>query len=84
MPFARAINISRFDITHITDLISMSVERATGSTVRKSIPLFIDPLNQLDRLSRLNFAVFGGDQIHYGAHDKESLDVFKEMVSKNL
>jgi 3',5'-cyclic AMP phosphodiesterase CpdA len=32
-------------------------------------------------LPKLNFVVFGGDQIHYGPNDKESLDVFQRWTA---
>jgi 3',5'-cyclic AMP phosphodiesterase CpdA len=47
----------------------------------KSVSLFIDALRQLGRLPKLNFVVFGGDQIHYGPNDKESLDVFQRWTA---
>jgi hypothetical protein len=47
----------------------------------KSVPLFIDALRQLGRLPKLSFVVFGGDQIHYGPNDKESLDVFQKWTA---
>jgi hypothetical protein len=56
--------------------------RAPG-VPRKSV-LFIDTLRQLGRLPKLKFVVFGGDQIHYGPNDKESLDVFRNGPHLNM
>ncbi len=84
IPFAEAIGVPRFNFAHITDLHLDVGGESTWQHREKSIPLFIDALRQLARLPKLNFVVFGGDQIHYGARDKESLEVFQEWISKNL
>src|SRR5208283_2464866 len=71
VPFAEALNVPRFNFAHITDLHLDVSGDSTWQYREKSIPLFIDTLRQLVRLPKLNFVVFGGDQIHYGPHDKE-------------
>jgi 3',5'-cyclic AMP phosphodiesterase CpdA len=82
VPFAEAVEIPPFNFAHITDL-HLDVRGKSGWQHReKSVPLFIDALRQLSRLPRLNFVVFGGDQIHYGANDKESLDVFQKGTAE--
>jgi Icc protein len=81
IPFAEALNVSPFSFAHITDL-HLDVRGESNWQYReKSVPLFIDALRQLPRLPKLNFVVFGGDQIHYGPHDKQSLDVFQKWTA---
>lgn len=81
IPFAEAIEVPKFNFAHITDL-HLDVKGDSNWQYReKSIPLFIDALRQLQRLPKLNFVVFGGDQIHYGPNDMESLDVFKKWTA---
>jgi hypothetical protein len=46
----------------------------------KSVPLFIDTLRQLGKLQKLKFVVFGGDQVHAGPRDRDSLFVFQEWT----
>jgi len=83
VPFAEAVDVSAFNFAHITDLhLDVSSASENGWQYReKSVPLFIDALRQLPRLPKLNFVVFGGDQIHYGPHDKESLAVFQKWTA---
>ncbi|HUJ17479.1 MAG TPA: metallophosphoesterase [Nitrospirota bacterium] len=81
IPFAEAVDVPSFNFAHITDL-HLDVNGESNWQYReKSIPLFIDALRQLQRLPKLNFVVFGGDQIHYGPNDKESLDVFQKWTA---
>jgi 3',5'-cyclic AMP phosphodiesterase CpdA len=81
VPFAEAIEVQKFNFAHITDL-HLDVKGDSSWQYReKSVPLFIDALRQLVRLPKVNFVVFGGDQIHYGANDKESLDVFQKWTA---
>ena len=81
VPFAGAIEVPRFNFAHITDL-HLDVRGESNWQYReKSVSLFLDALRQISKLPRLKFVVFGGDQIHYGANDKESLDVFQKSVA---
>lgn len=81
IPFAEAAEMPKFNFAHITDL-HLDVRGESNWQYReKSVPLFIDALRQLGRLPKLNFVVFGGDQIHYGPNDKESLDVFQKWTA---
>ncbi len=81
IPFAEAVEIPRFNFAHVTDL-HLDVKGESNWQYReKSVPLFIDALRQLQRLPKLNFVVFGGDQIHYGANDAESLEVFQKWTA---
>lgn len=83
VPFAEAIDIPRFTFAHITDL-HLDVKGASNWQHReKSVSLFNDALKQLQKLPRAksSFVVFGGDQVHYGANDKESFDVFQKGVA---
>jgi len=84
VPFAEAIDITRFNFAHITDLHLDVDGDSTWQYREKSVPLFIEALRQIVRLPKLNFVVFGGDQIHYGARDKASLSVFQEWTSQHL
>jgi len=81
VPFAEAVEVPRFNFAHVTDLHLDVRGESTWQFREKSVPLFIDALRQLSRLPKLNFVVFGGDQIHYGANDKESLDVFQKWMA---
>ncbi len=81
VPFAEALDVPKFNFAHITDLHLDVKGDSTWQYREKSIPLFIDALRQLQRLPKLNFVVFGGDQIHYGPNDKESLDVFQKWTA---
>jgi len=81
VPFAEAVEIPKFNFAHITDL-HLDVQGESNWQYReKSVPLFIDALKQLGRLPKLKFVVFGGDQIHYGPNDKDSLKVFQEWTA---
>jgi 3',5'-cyclic AMP phosphodiesterase CpdA len=81
IPFAEAVEMPKFNFAHLTDL-HLDVRGESNWQYReKSVPLFIDALRQLGRLPKLNFVVFGGDQIHYGPNDKESLDVFQRWTA---
>jgi len=80
IPFAEAADIQPFNFAHIADL-HLDVRGENSWQYReKSVTLFIDALRQLARLPKLNFVVFGGDQIHYGPRDKESLAVFQQWT----
>lgn len=81
VPFAEAVEIPKFSFAHITDLHLDVRGGSTWQYREKSVPLFIDTLRQLGRLPKLKFVVFGGDQIHYGPNDKESLDVFQKWTA---
>jgi Icc protein len=81
IPFAEAVDVPKFNFVHMTDL-HLDVKGDSNWQHRaQSVPLFIDALRQLSHLPKLNFLVFGGDQIHYGPNDKESLDVFMKWAS---
>jgi Icc protein len=81
IPFAEAAEIPKFSFAHITDL-HLDVRGENSWIYReKSVPLFIEALRQLQRLPKPTFVVFGGDQIHYGPNDRESLDVFQKWVA---
>ncbi len=81
VPFAEALDVPKFDFAHLTDL-HLDVKGDNSWQYReKSIPLFIDALKQLARLPKLKFVVFGGDQIHYGPRDRETLEVFQKWVA---
>ena len=81
IPFAEAADIPRFNFAHLTDL-HLDVKGESNWQYReKSVPLFIKALQQLQRLPKVNFVVFGGDQIHYGPNDKESLEVFQKWTA---
>jgi 3',5'-cyclic AMP phosphodiesterase CpdA len=81
IPFGEAFEAPAFNFAHVTDL-HLDVQGASTWQYReKSVPLFIDALRQLSRLPKLSFVVFGGDQIHYGPNDKESLDVFQQWTA---
>jgi 3',5'-cyclic AMP phosphodiesterase CpdA len=81
VPFAEAVEVPRFSFAHITDLHLDVKGESTWQYREKSIPLFIETLQQLVHLPKLNFVVFGGDQIHYGPNDKESLSVFQQWTA---
>ncbi len=84
VPFAEALDVPKFDFAHITDL-HLDVKGDNSWQFReKSVTLFIDALRQVGRLPKLKFLVFGGDQIHYGPRDKESLVVFQDWTTKHL
>jgi Icc protein len=80
VPFAEAVEVPKFNFAHITDLHLDVRGDSTWQYREKSVSLFIDALRQLSRLPKLNFVVFGGDQIHYGPNDKESFDVFQKWT----
>lgn len=81
VPFAEAIEVPKFNFAHITDLHLDVRGDSTWQYREKSVSLFIDALRQISRLPKLDFVVFGGDQIHYGANDKESLEVFQKWTA---
>ena len=81
IPFAEAVEMPKFNFAHLTDLHLDVRGQSNWQYREKSVPLFIDALRQLGRLPKLNFVVFGGDQIHYGPSDKESLDVFQRWTT---
>lgn len=80
LPFAEAVEVPKFNFAHVTDLHLDVRGDSTWQYREKSVPLFIDALRQLSRLPKLTFVVFGGDQIHYGPNDKESLEVFQKWT----
>jgi 3',5'-cyclic AMP phosphodiesterase CpdA len=75
------VEMQKFNFAHITDLHLDVRGQSNWQYREKSVPLFIDALRQLGRLPKLNFVVFGGDQIHYGPNDRESLDVFQKWTA---
>lgn len=78
--FASAADIPKFSFAHITDL-HLDVKGTSNWQHReKSVPLFIDALRQIGRLPKLNFVIFGGDQIQAGPRDRASLYVFQEWT----
>lgn len=81
VPFAEALEVPGFNFAHITDLHLDVRGESSWQYREKSVPLFIDALRQLQRLPRLHFVVFGGDQIHYGPNDRESLEVFQRWTA---
>src|SRR6266511_2876163 len=81
IPFAEAADIPKFNFAHITDLHLDVNGDNTWQYRAKSVHLFMKALQQLQRLPKLNFVVFGGDQIHYGPNDKASLDVFQKWTA---
>ncbi len=82
VPFADALGIRRFSFAHLTDLHIDVRGKSTWQHREKSVPLFIEALRQIGRLPRLDFILFGGDQIHPGPNDAESLSVFMGWVSQ--
>lgn len=83
IPFAEAAPVKKFSFAHITDLHLDVKGTSTWQHREKSVPLFIDTLRQIGRLPQLSFVVFGGDQVHAGRNDRDSLYVFAEW-SKQL
>lgn len=80
IPFAEAVDVPKFSFVHLSDLHLDVRGDSTWQHREKSVPLFIEALRQVVRLPKLKFIVFGGDQIHYGPNDKESLVVFQEWT----
>jgi 3',5'-cyclic AMP phosphodiesterase CpdA len=80
VPFAEAKAVPSFSFAHITDL-HLDVKGTSNWQYReRSVPLFIDTLRQVGRLPQLDFVIFGGDQIHAGPNDRDSLYVFQEWT----
>lgn len=82
LPRAEARAVEEFSFAHITDLHLDVRGTSTWQHREKSIPLFIDALRQLGRLQQLAFVVFGGDQVHPGPRDRDSLLVFKQWTQQ--
>lgn len=82
IPFAEAVEVPKFNFAHITDLHLDVKGESSWQYREKSVPLFYGALRQLGRLPKMKFVVFGGDQIHYGPRDKESLDVFQKWTAQ--
>jgi len=80
VPFAEAADIPKFSFAHITDLHLDVKGTSTWQYREKSVPLFIDTLRQLGKLHKLNFVIFGGDQVQAGPRDHDSLYVFQEWT----
>lgn len=78
--FAEARDIPKVMFAHITDLHLDVQGTSTWQHREKSVPLFIDTLRQIGRLPQLSFVLFGGDQVHAGPNDRESLVVFNEWT----
>ena len=81
IPFAEAADIPKFNFAHLTDLHLDVNGESNWQHREKSVPLFMKALQQLQRLPKLDFVVFGGDQIHYGPNDRASLDVFQKWTA---
>ena len=81
VPFAEAMDVPAFNFAHITDLHLDVKGESTWQHREKSVPLFTESLRRLQKLPKPKFVVFGGDQIHYGANDKESLEVFQKWTA---
>jgi 3',5'-cyclic-AMP phosphodiesterase len=81
IPFAQAADIPKFSFAHITDLHLDVKGKSTWQHREKSVPLFIDSLRQIGRLPKLKFVIFGGDQVHAGPRDHDSLSVFRAWTS---
>lgn len=79
-PLAGAAGIQPFSFVHMTDLHLDVLGENTWQYRRKSVPLFIDALRQIGRLQKLDFIIFGGDQIQNGPNDRDSLRVFQQWV----
>lgn len=82
LPFAEAKDIQPFSFAHITDIHLDVKGTSTWQHREKSVQLFIDTLRQLGRLQQLRFVIFGGDQIHAGPNDRDSLFVFQEWTKQ--
>ena len=82
LPVAEAADIPRFSFAHITDLHLDVKGASTWQYREKSVPLFIDTLRQLGKLHKLEFIIFGGDQVHAGPRDRDSLFVFQEWTKQ--
>lgn len=82
VPFAGAVTMPQFSFAHMTDLHLDVRGKSTWQHREKSVALFIDALRQLGRLQKLNFILFGGDQIQCGPNDRESLTVFQTWVAQ--
>ncbi len=82
IPFAEAVTAPQFSFAHITDLHLDVQGKSTWQYREKSVTLFIDALRQLGRLQKLNFILFGGDQVQSGPNDRESLTVFQTWVDQ--
>ena len=80
LPLAEAKEVPSFSFAHISDLHLDVQGTSTWQHREKSVPLFIDTLRQLGRLPQLRFVIFGGDQVHAGPRDRDSLFVFKQWV----
>jgi len=81
IPFVGAADIPKFSFAHITDLHLDVKGTSTWQHREKSVPLFIDALRQIGRLPKLEFVIFGGDQIHAGPRDRDSLYVFQQWTN---
>ncbi|MEK6743684.1 MAG: metallophosphoesterase [Nitrospirota bacterium] len=77
IPFAQAADIPKFSFAHISDLHLDVKGTSTWQHREKSVPLFINALRQIGRLHKLKFVIFGGDQVHAGPRDRDSLSVFQ-------
>jgi Icc protein len=83
IPFAEAMDVPKFNFAHITDLhLDVKGESTLGQYREKSVPLFYGALRHLGQLPKMKFVVFGGDQIHYGPRDRESLEVFQKWTAQ--
>ena len=82
IPFADALDVPSFSFAHITDLHLDVQGTSTWQHREKSVPLFIDTLRQIGRLPKLEFILFGGDQIHSSQNDRDSAWVFEEWLTQ--
>lgn len=78
--YSEALDIRRFSFAHVCDLHLDVNGKSTWQHREKSVLLFIDALRQIGRLPRFDFILFGGDQIHAGPGDEESLKVFQKWL----
>ncbi len=82
LPFTHAAEIRSFSFAHIADLHLDVRGESTWQYREKSVALFIEALRQVGRLPKLNFIVFGGDQIQPGPNARESLTVFQTWLEQ--
>jgi 3',5'-cyclic AMP phosphodiesterase CpdA len=80
IPFAEAREVPTVMFAHISDLHLDVHGSSTWQHREKSVPLFIETLRQIGRLPQLAFVIFGGDQVHAGPNDRDSLVVFQEWT----
>jgi 3',5'-cyclic-AMP phosphodiesterase len=80
IPFVEAREVPPLMFAHITDLHLDVHGSSTWQHREQSVPLFIEALRRIGRLPQLAFVLFGGDQVHAGPNDRDSLVVFQEWT----